>query len=201
MKREVLSACAVALGAIGFTSRRTRGIFVRPEAPEVFGWVGLGLAGGHGVLSVAPTVGVRNDAFATLVAELAPDLTTPDAATVATNVGHLSPENMFRSWEFREGGDHAKLADRMVRDIDEYGTPMMKGLADEVALYDAMEAGRFVLPHQRARLLPIVKALRGDLPAAVEIIEAELRTIEGVPGAYTEEYLDFAQRFRERFVQ
>jgi hypothetical protein len=46
-----------------------------------------------------------------------------------------------------------------------------------------------------------IAALRGDLPAAMETIEAELRKNEGVPGAYTEAYQDFAQRFRERFVQ
>jgi hypothetical protein len=201
LRREVNSACAAALATIGFKSRRTRGILFRPEAPGVFGWIGLNLGGEPGVVSVNPTVGVRHEAFALLVAELAPDLTSPESATIATNVGYLSPENMFRSWDFREGRDFAEIADRMVRDIEEHGIPMIKKLTDESAHHDAIDSGRFIMPYKSARLRPIVMALRGDLAAATEIIEAELRKVENVPGPYCEAYRSFAQRFREKFVQ
>lgn len=91
--REIEEATATALKERGYT--RIRGIFLKPLAEGVKGWVGLLRARQrtkNGEIQITPNIGVRHERIHELINRLKPPKEPNPVPTATTHIGYLMPE-------------------------------------------------------------------------------------------------------------
>lgn len=137
-------------------------------APGVLGWLGLTCATRHrapGEVEIMPVVGVRFQEVERVVAECRRDKVhayTP--ATTLRPLGELMPGNGYRAWLLSPGGAEAP-AERMVREIEQYGLPYIRSLVDLEALRERL-TNKSASEHERIYRRPVAALLAGDLADA-----------------------------------
>ncbi|MEU0188823.1 hypothetical protein ABZ250_02945 [Streptomyces afghaniensis] len=109
------------------------------------------------------------------------------------------PEKSFRFWEFIEGGDHERVAESLASAVRDYGEPYIATYADWDTFSRAVGDKGFLMEHERAKILPIVHVINGDLEAGRRVVESELERIAGSGDVYAQSYRSFADKFREEF--
>ncbi|MFF4654441.1 hypothetical protein [Streptomyces sp. NPDC001381] len=199
LKREALAACRKALVELGF--RKRGGSLLRDDGEGASGWIGLNVAtyGLPASLGVNPVVGVRFDRLDEVMRALRDDLPKEPMPVISRPLGYLMPENSFRLWEFRQGRDVQSVAESMARAVSEYGEPFMKKYSEWVNFSRDLEAPGLLMEHERAKVLPVVRALDGRVEVARGVVADELARISGMSDVYAQSYRAFAEKFLDRF--
>lgn len=172
---------------LGFTKARD-GVFLREIAPDVSGWVGIGLAArkrGDGV-DADPMVGVRYEP----VERLVPSAAVHDA-TVFRPLYELIAEGGYMTWAFDQENINEQ-ADALAKAIQEIAGPFMESLASPEAIEKALTSWAFA--DVRRRRLPAFRLAEGDVAGAQEELgRQKARLEEEHDPAMLEEYDRFAR--------
>ncbi|XVV05955.1 hypothetical protein ACQPW3_11410 [Actinosynnema sp. CA-248983] len=199
-KKDVETACASALRSLGFVGRS--GILFRRVNSDASGWVGLNAAsqGLPQVMEVNPVIGVYFERFGELSRALMDDIPRQPAPLISMPIGYLMPEKTFRTWRFVEGADIDQGAQSLSSAVAEHGLPFIERYADWNTLSQEVEASQLLKAHQRAKVLPIILAMNGEVSRALEIINGELARLAGAETVYAISYRNFVEKFLVRFV-
>jgi hypothetical protein len=162
--KAVLREVDQRLHDVGFERRRPR-ILVRDSGEDVLGTVGLNVAirRGGGILEINPVVGVRHQQIERLVATLTGDaLDEVVPATLAGNVGYLSPQNRYVAFLFAETGEIAPVATQLCGAVATYGLAFIEKVTGLAELVRAMQNARFGIPFVTDYRIPVGLALLGQ---------------------------------------
>jgi hypothetical protein len=180
---------------------KTSNAFIEERSPGVFGWVGLNLKTSDlpRSLGVNPTIGVRHEKLESVLIELSPDLSDAPFPSITRPLGYLMPDRSFRSWVFKEGVDGNSTAREIVSAVVEYGGEFISRFSDWPTFSSEAESSGLILDHMRAKTIPIIEALNGNVDRARELVASELVKVADGEDFYSKSYRIFAQGFMEKF--
>jgi hypothetical protein len=149
------------------------------------------------VLSITPSVGVIHWETERLWAEFRgrPAKETP-AATVFTNIGYLTPADVYRGYVLEPTADPADTIREIISDVQTYALPWMHDLCDMEKLTALAEKDS---PDHAAYRVPILRALQGQPEKALAAMEYYKGRRTHVP-AFLERYAKFEVWFQERLL-
>jgi len=201
LTKKVLAQIQQCLNALGFSKRAKHQIFVTRITSDVIGMVGLNKAIGHGdgILEINPVVGVRNQQIERLVAELDNEpFNELLPATLAGNIGYLSPENKYLPFLFNEATAIEMVADKLCKTVEAYGIQFMKKVADLATLVDAMTTTRFRINEVVNYRIPVGLYLLNKREQAKEFLDAQLTDIGNRNDPAAIRYKNFATELQTR---
>jgi hypothetical protein len=145
--KSVFRTICTNLAVLGFAQQKP-GLLVVRINDDILGWLGLNKAvrGQVGVLEINPVVGVRSRPIEKLVAELSGepfDELVP--ATLAGNIGYMTPANKYRPYNFSETSPPDTVADELVDDVSQYGLPFIRNHTEMAALVKGLRSSRFAI--------------------------------------------------------
>lgn len=187
LRARVDQALEERLEQLGFQKARD-GVFLREIAPDVAGWIGIGLASHKrgGEVDADPMVGVRYEP----VERLIPSSESHDA-TVFRPLYELVPGGGYRTWSF-DVGDVEEQADELAEAVEEVGMPFMDSLASRDAIEQALTSWAFA--DVRRRRLPAFRLAEGDEVGAREELDRQKAILQEVTDpAMLEEYDRFTR--------
>ncbi|MEU6848592.1 hypothetical protein ABZ901_01430 [Actinacidiphila alni] len=199
LKNEALAACQSALRPLGFVKRD--GVLLQGRNGGASGWIGLNVAT-HGLpnsVKVGPVVGVYFTHYGEIARALRADIPRKPTPIISKPLGYLMPENSFRAWEFPQGGDSERIATSLADSVRIYGEPFIERYATWDFFSREIESSEFLMEHEKAKSLPIIFAINGDLAQANSIVESELARVSDLDDIYARSYRDFAGKFFDRF--
>ncbi|MFD0206241.1 MULTISPECIES: hypothetical protein [Saccharothrix] len=194
LKKEVLAACTAGLRELGFTKQDGKLILDRGDGAS--GWLGLNLAtfALPASLMVNPVVGVRFASVEDIMLTIRDDIPRTPMPVVSRPLGYLMPERTFRTWEFQRDGNIEQVAASLVSAVKQYGIPYIDTYADWRVFCHSVELPGFLLPHEKAKVIPVVPALNKQLDEAREVVRTELTAVADSDGVYAQSYRDFAEK-------
>ncbi|MBG0824944.1 hypothetical protein HS048_30050 [Planomonospora sp. ID91781] len=191
------------LKAVGFSVTRSRGIFIQGRGSEGSGWLGLNENDGEmpRSLSVNPVIGVRHDRVQEAWAELDANPGILKSPTLFSPLGYLMPESAYREWRFSRDGDHRSTAQEIASAVMRYGGPFIEWWADWRNFSERVHESDLLLDVDRFVIIPIVRALDGDVPGARDMVDQEVARLDsvGAEDVYARHYRAFSERFTVRF--
>jgi hypothetical protein len=199
LKEEALAACRAALAELGFT--RHKGALIQKRSGQASGWIGLNMAARDlpRLLKINPVVGVRFAHLEEIMLQLRDDLPKKPMPVTSKPLGYLMPEKAYRAWDFVEGGDHERVAQSLAAAVRDYGEPYIAVNANWDTFSRAVGGVGFLVEHERAKILPVVRVINGDREEGRYLVESELGRIADSDDVYAQSYRSFAARFGEMF--
>jgi hypothetical protein len=197
--KDALRLLESSLGSLGF-ERRKPGILTRPMGEDSLGWIGLNKAtrGQKGLLEINPVVGVRNQPIEKLVAEMVGepfDEVVP--ATLAGNVGYLTPSNKYRVYTFSLDAPLETVASELVQDVRQHGLPFINGHVQMDAVVEGLRTRRFAIQFMADYRVPAGLYLLGRTEEAEAYLKSK-STETGTRNDATLRYQAFAAKLAER---
>ncbi len=186
LRAEVDRALERCLCDAGFEKARD-GVFLREIAPNIFGWIGIGLASRKrgGEVDADPMIGVRYEP----VEELLPS-GAPYDATVFRPLYELLPGGAYMTWSFNPD-NVAQQAEALAAVIERAAVPFMESLSSPQAVREALEGWAFA--DVRRRRLPAFRLAEGDVAGARAEVERERSQLEEDDPGLLDEYDTFAR--------
>ena len=187
LRTRVDQALEARLTSIGFIKARD-GIFLRSIAPNVSGWIGIGLASRQrgGEVDADPMVGVRYEPAERLV----PSSAAHDA-TVFRPLYELLSGSGYRTWSF-DGDNVEEQADALTDAVQHVAVPFIESLASPEAVKEALTTWAFA--DVRRRRLPALRLAEGDEAGArTELSRQKSQLEEENDPAALQEYETFAR--------
>jgi hypothetical protein len=194
LKKEALAACTAGLRELGFTKHDGKLILDRGDGAS--GWLGLNLAtyALPASLMVNPVVGVRFAPIEDIMLTIRDDIPQTPMPIVSKPLGYLMPERTFRTWEFQRDGNIEQVTASLVTAVKQYGIPYIDTYTDWQVFCHSLELPGFLLPHEKAKVIPVVLALNRQLDRAREVVRSELTAVADSDDVYARSYREFAEK-------
>ncbi len=197
--KNVFRTICTNLTVLGFEQQKP-GLFVLRITEDTLGWLGLNKAvrGQAGVLEINPVVGVRSQHIEKLVAELSGepfDESVP--ATLAGNIGYLTPANKYRPYNLSENSAAETVAHELVAEVSQYGLPFIRNHTEMAALVKGLRSFRFAIHFLADYRIPVGLSLLDQLGEAEAYVKAKLAELAGQQDPAALRYKAFAGKFLE----
>lgn len=121
-------------------------------------------------------------------------------ATIAGNVGYMSPADHYTPFLFMEGTAIGKVAEELRSTVATYGLPFMKKNADLATLVETMQTARFGIPFVIEYRIPVGLFLLGDRVGVGSFIAAKLEEIGARNDPAALRYKNFAAKLSQRLA-
>lgn len=197
LKRSAVKACEKAFKLIGY--KKTKGVLVGELCSGAQGWIGLNLAiqGLPHSMSINPVIGVRYVALDEKLHELRDDLPPGPLPVISRSLGYLTEAATFRTWDFTPSTDVEQQAASLLEVFRQSGEPFIEKYSDwGFIVAELRRPGSHLLKeHERAKILPVVVAMDGDISGARDIVAAEMDRVAGKDDMYAISYREFAEVF------
>ena len=145
----------------------------------------------------AVEVGMTKRAIRELLGEPFNELTP---ATIAGNIGYISPSNSYKPYLFSQKADFSQVAVEMASDIEVYGLQFAKAHSDLSALVEAMQIARFGVPEQLSYRIPVALCLLGQTEKAARFVSGKLVEIGNRTDPAAQRYIGFAHQIGQQFT-
>jgi len=195
------SVIAEKLVALGFEKCKPD-IFTMVLDDNVICWVGLNKAFRQAdTLEVNLVIGVRNQQVERTLSELLGEpFNELTPATIAGNIGYISPSNSYKPYLFSQKADFSQVAVEMASDIEVYGLQFAKAHSDLSALVEAMQIARFGVPEQLSYRIPVALCLLGQTEKAARFVSGKLVEIGNRTDPAAQRYIGFAHQIGQQFT-
>jgi len=147
---------------------------------------------------VNPMIGIRADQIHQLIAKVEDKKTHPYIPpTVVKNVGYLTPENKFFSYEFPYNEDPSARALRMATDVRQFGVPYIQANASLSAMVNLLPG--WIWEEASERLLVAYYLQGKSKKFLLDFIQQRINSGKQEK-RFWQRFEAFANKFRERML-
>ncbi|MGW0810736.1 hypothetical protein [Nonomuraea sp. NPDC002799] len=201
LRKDALAAVKAALTGAGFAATRSRYMFVQRRTPGVHGWLGLNDNDTHlpELLIINPVVGVIHERIQETISELNPEFDRRGQPVVSCNLGCLTPEKTYRTWDFHRGGDPRGVAVDLAETLSVHARSFIDLWADWSELSERIADTDLLVDDEKYVVVPVVRALNGEVASALRMIDEKKRQVADSQDVYASFYRKYAESFQGRF--